>query len=73
MDFFATGKEEERNDLMTNLKIALKAGEINLRVMELLDKGHRAKLGTPYPAEVNRTPVVGKVFLHLVSYPCLYP
>ena len=61
LDFLTSGTEEERHDLTTNLKLALKVGEINLRVMELLDKGHRKQLGIPAPSTVNRAPVPGKV------------
>ncbi|XP_063395923.1 hydroxylamine reductase-like [Mytilus trossulus] len=63
LDFLTSGTEEERHDLTTNLKLALKVGEINLRVMELLDKGHRKQLGVPSPSEVNRAPVAGKCIL----------
>lgn len=62
-DFLVSGNEADRHDLTTNLKLALKAGEINLRVMELLDKGHREQLGVPTPTEVKRSPVPGKCIL----------
>lgn len=63
LDFLTCGKEEQRSDLMANLKLSLKVGETNLRVMELLDKGHRKNLGIPSPTQVNTAPVVGKCLL----------
>ena len=55
------GSEADRKDLEKNLALALKVGENNLKGMALLDKGHRAKFGTPTPTNVKMTPVPGKV------------
>lgn len=48
------------NDL---LNMALKVGEINLKVMELLDKAHNETFGAPVPTPVRITPVKGKAIL----------
>jgi len=42
---------------------ALKAGEINLQVMELLDTSHTDTYGHPEPTAVRVTPVPGKAIL----------
>ena len=39
---------------------ALKAGELNLRVMQVLDAAHTGTYGHPEPTEVRVTPVAGK-------------
>ena len=39
-------------DLNRHLELCLKAGEMNLRVMEMLNNAHIEKFGTPTPAEV---------------------
>jgi hydroxylamine reductase len=39
---------------------AMKAGQINLKVMELLDAAHTGAFGHPEPTEVRVTPVAGK-------------
>lgn len=59
--FLIDGDEKERHDLGANLGLALKVGEINVRVMELLDKGHCTRFGSPEPTAVNLIPVEGKV------------
>jgi hydroxylamine reductase len=41
-------------DLDRHLALVLKAGEMNLRVMEMLDKVHTSKFGNPAPATVPR-------------------
>lgn len=41
----------------------LKAGELNLQVMELLDTAHTSNLGHPEPSPVRITPVKGKCIL----------
>lgn len=41
----------------------VKCGEINLRVMELLDSAHTSKYGHPLPTKVRITPVKGKAIL----------
>ncbi|MBU2044333.1 MAG: hydroxylamine reductase [Candidatus Omnitrophica bacterium] len=40
-------------DLNDHLSIVLKCGEMNLRVMELLDRAHLERLGTPVPTKVR--------------------
>ncbi|MFW5663300.1 MAG: hydroxylamine reductase, partial [Bacteroidota bacterium] len=45
------------------LGMALKTGELNLRVMELLDSAHTSTYGHPEPAKVRMTPVKGKAIL----------
>lgn len=42
------------------LKLALRCGETNLEVMELLDAGSTGRYGHPRPTEVRTTPVKGK-------------
>ncbi len=48
------------NDL---LGMNLRCGEVNLRVMELLDAGHTSTFGHPEPTSVRVTPVKGKAIL----------
>ena len=43
--------------------LSLKCGEINLKVMEMLDGAHTAKYGNPVPTKVRITPVKGKAIL----------
>jgi hydroxylamine reductase len=43
--------------------MALRVGEVNLRVMELLDKAHTEAYGHPVPTPVRTTPVSGKAIL----------
>jgi hydroxylamine reductase len=42
---------------------AMKAGELNLKVMELLDAAHTGSYGHPEPTEVRVTPLKGKAIL----------
>jgi hydroxylamine reductase len=63
LSFLESAPEEDIKDMGKNLGLALKVGEINLRVMELLDKGHREQLGTPMPVEVQDYPREGKCIL----------
>ncbi len=42
---------------------ALRCGEVNLRVMELLDAAHTANFGDPEPTQVRIEPVKGKAIL----------
>uniref|UniRef100_A0A7S0WCE0 Hydroxylamine reductase n=1 Tax=Hemiselmis tepida TaxID=464990 RepID=A0A7S0WCE0_9CRYP len=51
-----------RDDLGAMLALCLKAGEVNLRAMELLYEGN-ATLGTPEPTEVQVAPQPGKCVL----------
>lgn len=41
----------------------LKCGEINLRIMEMLDEAHTTRYGHPTPTKVRITPVKGKAIL----------
>ncbi len=52
--------EPELNDL---LGMCLRCGEVNLKVMELLDTGHTSTFGHPEPTAVRTTPVKGKAIL----------
>lgn len=45
------------------LGYALKTGEVNLKVMELLDAANTGSYGTPVPTPVRITPVKGKAIL----------
>lgn len=63
LDFLTTGPPAEQEDLGMNLQLALKVGETNLRVMELLDRGHRQNFGIPSPYEVRTQPIPGKCIL----------
>ena len=62
-DFITSGKEEERCDLNANLSMAIEVGTVNLRVMELLDQGHRKQFGIPSPYTVHTAPIPGKCIL----------
>lgn len=59
LDFLA-GTE---TDLNKYLGMALKVGEVNIKAMELLDKGNTGRFGHPVPTEVRVTPVKGKAIL----------
>ena len=54
-----------RHDLTLDawVKLALEVGEVNLRVMELVDIGHTHTYGHPTPSAVPITPRVGKALL----------
>ena len=43
--------------------MALRVGEVNLRAMEILDKGNTETYGHPEPTSVRMTPVKGKAIL----------
>jgi hydroxylamine reductase len=45
------------------LGMAMKTGEMNLKVMELLDKANTTTYGNPVPTKVRITPVKGKAIL----------
>lgn len=45
------------------LALNLKCGEMNFKVMELLDKAHTESFGHPVPTPVLTTPVAGKAIL----------
>lgn len=51
---------EEPTDVDALLPMVLKVGEVNLRVMEMLDEGNTGTYGHPEPTEVRVTPVKGK-------------
>jgi len=51
------------NDVPALLQMALKVGEKNLRVMELLDSANTGTFGHPEPTSVRVTPVRGKAIL----------
>ncbi len=55
----------DRHDLSLNdwVALALKVGEVNLRVMELLDHGHTDTFGHPVPTSVPLEPRPGKAIL----------
>ncbi|ESO02768.1 hypothetical protein HELRODRAFT_192148 [Helobdella robusta] len=63
LSFLIDGNKDQRHDLSTNLSWALKVGEINMRGMALLDKGHRKRFGVPSPAQVTTSPKPGKCIL----------
>ena len=49
--------------------MAIEVGTVNLRVMELLDRGHRKQFGIPSPYTVHTAPIPGKVHsLRIVLY-----
>ena len=57
---FLSKKEFTINEL---LGMALKVGEINLRVMEMLDQANTSAYGHPVPTKVRVTTVTGKAIL----------
>lgn len=57
---FLTRKDPSMAEL---LGYALKTGEVNMRVMELLDAANTGSYGTPVPTPVNVMPVKGKAIL----------
>ncbi|WP_152022084.1 hydroxylamine reductase [Candidatus Uabimicrobium amorphum] len=59
MDFL-TNEEFAVDELLAN---ALAVGEINYKVLELLDRGHIQNFGKPEPTEVRIHPVKGKAIL----------
>jgi hydroxylamine reductase len=54
---FLTKDDQNADDL---LALALKCGEVNLRVMELLDAANTGTYGNPVPTTLRITPVKGK-------------
>ena len=42
---------------------ALEGGQVNFKIMEILDKGAREKFGIPEPTEVRMNPIAGKCIL----------
>jgi len=59
LDYLTTDSPDA--DRLTSL--ALRVGEINLRVMELLDTGNTGRYGNPEPTKVRIEPVKGKAIL----------
>ncbi|MFQ3548704.1 MAG: hydroxylamine reductase [Armatimonadota bacterium] len=57
---FLTIENPKVDDLIAN---SLKVGELNLRVMELLDKANTSAYGDPVPTPVRIEPVKGKAIL----------
>ena len=51
------------NDLNNLLGLALKTGEVNLKVMEMLDEAHTTTLGHPVPTQVPVTAKKGKAIV----------
>jgi hydroxylamine reductase len=60
LDFLTSEKASDLNELVA---MSLKVGEINLRVMELLDSANTETYGHPEPTAVRITPVKGKAIL----------
>lgn len=54
---------DQAKDVQALTAMALKVGEMNLRVMELLDKANTETYGHPEPTTVRVTPVAGKAIL----------
>lgn len=54
---------KDRFTLEELLGLALKVGEVNLRVMEMLDEANTKSYGHPVPTPVRITPVKGKAIL----------
>lgn len=54
---------DKPNDMDTLFSTALKVGELNLAVMEMLDAGGTESFGHPVPTSVRTTPVKGKCIL----------
>ena len=64
-DFHAILAALTRDDLDAGdlLALAMRAGELNYRVMELLDRAHTDTFGHPRPTAVRITPVAGPAIL----------
>jgi hydroxylamine reductase len=54
---------QENHTVETLLPLALKVGQVNLKVMEMLDTAHTSTYGHPTPTPVRITPVKGKAIL----------
>ncbi len=54
---------EENPSVESLVQWNMKAGELNLRVMELLDKANTGTYGHPEPTQARITPVAGKAIL----------
>ncbi len=60
LNFLTTADGRDVNKLVA---MALKVGEVNLHVMEMLDKANTGTYGNPEPTVVKVTPVKGKAIL----------
>ncbi len=60
LNFLTTPEAKEVDALVA---MSLKVGEVNLRVMEILDKGNTGAYGHPEPTTVRITPIKGKAIL----------
>jgi len=60
LNFLTTSAAKELGNLVP---MAMKVGEVNLKVMELLDKANTDTYGHPEPTVVKVTPVKGKAIL----------
>ncbi len=60
LDFLTTDKAESVDELVA---MNLKCGEVNLKVMALLDTANTEAYGTPEPTEVRVKPVKGKAIV----------
>ncbi len=60
LDFLTT---DDAEDLGKLVPMALKVGEVNLRVMELLDAANTGSYGHPEPTQVRVTPLKGKAIV----------
>lgn len=60
---YAFLSSEKASDVNNVLGMILKCGEINLKAMEILDRGHTTKFGDPVPTQVRLTPVKGQAIL----------
>ncbi len=58
---FLTGRQAEDVDAL--VAMALKVGEVNLKVMGMLDQANTSTYGHPEPTSVRVTPVKGKAIL----------
>jgi len=54
---------EENHDIEELFQTALRVGEVNIRVMELLDQANTSAYGHPQPTKVRVTPVKGNAIL----------
>lgn len=54
---------EENHDIEELFQTALRVGEVNIRVMELLDRANTSAYGHPQPTKVRVTPVKGNAIL----------
>lgn len=61
--FLMDKNNDGHHNLAKNLECALKVGEINLKGMSLLDRGHRKRFGVPSPTKVSTSPKPGKAIL----------